>query len=312
VSPEDEDSDTPLHVILTKHFEVQSEEPQTSTSSGQVLNPVTAIELRKHENAPQIAAIWNHLLTCGWDAVDDDLGPATLCCFLVSAGADFAVQKNRRGVTALDLVRSDPLRAMLTFYSAKLILRSPLNRSDESPSGEGTSHTHTNCMSSPSAACAGAALPLPICPPPPNSSPPWRGECLMCSEVADFVSFDPCGHRIACEECCIRMKKCVTCKESIDRKTNRVGKVIGPSTSGSSGNVSGSTGGGKPNPNAERLKYLEKKFAEIEDTYCCSICMERKKNVIFLCGHGACEKCAKALQTCHMCRTPIKQKVNVY
>jgi len=191
-------------------------------------------------------------------------------------------------------------------------------RGGESPSGgEGPSHTHTNCMTSPigSAAAAGGGstcLPLPICPPPPTSSPPWRGECLMCSEVVDFVMFDPCGHRIACEECCIRMKKCVTCKLEIERKTNKSGKSVGPSTS-SSGSGSGTNSSSiKPNPNAERLKYLEKKFAEIEDTYCCSICMERKKNVIFLCGHGACEKCSKALSTCHMCRTPIKQKVNVY
>lgn len=189
-------------------------------------------------------------------------------------------------------------------------LRPTPARAEESPSGEGPSNTYTNCMSSPNTGCGAAgALPLPICPPPPTLLTPWRGECLMCSEVVDFVMFDPCGHRIACEECCIRMKKCVTCKESIERKTNRSGKVIGVSSAVSSSSVGT---GVKHNPNAERLKYLEKKFAEIEDTYCCSICMERKKNVIFLCGHGACEKCAKALTTCHMCRTPIKQKVNVY
>jgi len=59
VSPEDEDSDTPLHVILTKHFDdSQAEEPHPTTpGTGPILNPVTVIELRKHENAPQIAAV---------------------------------------------------------------------------------------------------------------------------------------------------------------------------------------------------------------------------------------------------------------
>lgn len=32
----------------------------------------------------------------------------------------------------------------------------------------------------------------------------------------------------------------------------------------------------------ERLKYLESKIQEIEETYSCGICMERTRNVVFL------------------------------
>ncbi len=42
-------------------------------------------------------------------------------------------------------------------------------------------------------------------------------------------------------------------------------------------------------PNSNRLKYLESRIAEIEEAWCCSICMERRRNVAFLCGHGACD-----------------------
>lgn len=62
----------------------------------------------------------------------------------------------------------------------------------------------------------------------------------------------------------------------------------------------------------ERLKYLESKIQEIEETYSCGICMERSRNVVFLCGHGACVVCAQTLYTCHMCREPIARKINIY
>lgn len=62
----------------------------------------------------------------------------------------------------------------------------------------------------------------------------------------------------------------------------------------------------------DRLQYLESKIAEIEEANNCGICMERVKNVVFLCGHGACVKCAQTLKTCHMCRETITKKINVY
>lgn len=65
-------------------------------------------------------------------------------------------------------------------------------------------------------------------------------------------------------------------------------------------------------PSAERLRYLESKIAEIEEAHCCSICMERRRNVAFLCGHGACDKCSHTLRICHMCRKTITKKINLY
>lgn len=60
------------------------------------------------------------------------------------------------------------------------------------------------------------------------------------------------------------------------------------------------------------MRYLECKIAEIEETHGCSICMERRRNVVFLCGHGACAKCADTLKTCHMCRKTITKKIPIY
>lgn len=63
---------------------------------------------------------------------------------------------------------------------------------------------------------------------------------------------------------------------------------------------------------SDRLKYLESRIAEIEESYTCSICMERRRNVAFLCGHGACDDCSQTLRTCHMCRKLIARKINLY
>lgn len=122
-------------------------------------------------------------------------------------------------------------------------------------------------------------------------------ECLICSEVPATVVFEPCGHQVSCVECSLRMKKCISCQEVILKKIGPGGKVL--STKGRQASV-------------ERLRYLENKIQEIEEAHGCSICMEQRRNVVFLCGHGACVNCAQTLRTCHMCRKPITKKINLY
>lgn len=123
-------------------------------------------------------------------------------------------------------------------------------------------------------------------------------ECGVCSELSEEnVRLDPCGHRIACEDCSARLKKCIKCSTIINRRLSNDGRVISY----------------RPRqPTAECLRYLETKIAEIEETHSCSICMERRRNVAFLCGHGACDKCAAPLRSCHMCRKTITKKINLY
>uniref|UniRef100_A0A0A9W5W5 RING-type E3 ubiquitin transferase n=2 Tax=Lygus hesperus TaxID=30085 RepID=A0A0A9W5W5_LYGHE len=123
-------------------------------------------------------------------------------------------------------------------------------------------------------------------------------ECLVCSEMSsENVLLEPCGHRVACEDCSSRMKKCLTCQELISKRIGKDGKTIAY----------------KPRrPSAEALRYLETKIAEIEEVHCCGICMERRRNVVFLCGHSACDKCSAELTVCHMCRTTIANKIHLY
>lgn len=129
-----------------------------------------------------------------------------------------------------------------------------------------------------------------------NSSKPV--ECLVCSELSEEnVKLEPCNHKPACEDCSSRMKKCLQCGILVQKRITKDGRII-PAKS--------------RQPSAERMRYLECKIAEIEESHACSICMERKRNVVFLCGHSTCSKCADTLKTCHMCRKTITKKIPIY
>ena len=57
---------------------------------------------------------------------------------------------------------------------------------------------------------------------------------------------------------------------------------------------------------------LAKKLNEWEDHFCCPICMDRKKEVVFPCGHATCSVCVKTIKVCHMCRGSIDKTIHLY
>uniref|UniRef100_A0A1A9WEY4 RING-type E3 ubiquitin transferase n=1 Tax=Glossina brevipalpis TaxID=37001 RepID=A0A1A9WEY4_9MUSC len=124
-------------------------------------------------------------------------------------------------------------------------------------------------------------------------------ECIVCDEVLQLIKFEPCQHQISCEDCGKRMKKCLRCGVHIEKRIDGTGRVIPNSDTASIASV-------------DRLRYLENKIQEYEESHYCSICMERTRDVAFLCGHGACSRCAETLRTCHMCRKTILRKINLY
>ncbi|KAK9500491.1 hypothetical protein O3M35_001746 [Rhynocoris fuscipes] len=124
-------------------------------------------------------------------------------------------------------------------------------------------------------------------------------ECCICSELSEEnCLLEPCGHKVACEDCTARLKKCFKCQVLITKRLAPDGHTVPYHT--------------KQQPSAECLRYLETKIAEIEEVHCCTICMERRKNVVFLCGHSACDKCCTNLKICHMCRKTITKKIQIY
>lgn len=155
-------------------------------------------------------------------------------------------------------------------------------------------------------------------------------ECIVCNEQLQLVRFgknlkvicnmdivyiihilyltEPCQHQIACEDCSIRMKKCLRCGVIIERRLDANGRQVVSQQLASTSSPSDQS----RLPSGDLLRYLENKVQEFEESHFCGICMERKRDVAFLCGHGACSHCAETLRTCHMCRKTIQKKINLY
>lgn len=122
-------------------------------------------------------------------------------------------------------------------------------------------------------------------------------KCHICEENEADVAFKPCGHIVVCTECASRLKRCLECHCTITGKAKRDGTPI--------------TG---INDKSLTVKYhlLEGKMRKLEEAIVCCICVERKKNVIFLCGHGTCQSCAEQLKTCPICQKQIEKKIPIF
>lgn len=137
-------------------------------------------------------------------------------------------------------------------------------------------------------------------------------ECIVCNELLPLIIFEPCSHQIACTECSIRMKKCLSCGQPIEHRRNHNGKEISKVIAPPPMNRMQVQVTPRQPPGDDRLRYLENKIMEFEETHSCGICMERGRDVAFLCGHSCCSRCSETLKTCHMCRKTIVKKINLY
>ena len=45
---------------------------------------------------------------------------------------------------------------------------------------------------------------------------------------------------------------------------------------------------------------------------CCPVCMDRLKNMIFLCGHGTCQMCGDRMAECPICRKQVEKRILLY
>jgi len=199
--------------------------------------------------------------------------------FLLKRGVD---RRNNQGVSVFDLVRHP---------EAKTLLKQVASSAPESP---GLEHDYEVVdvdeppeLPDPSGQNLAQGLDeLSIDRPEVGEEAKERDvdECLVCSERLPLVTFLPCGDKIVCTDCSLKVKKCLKCKEQVESK-----KIQGDIKA----------------REQERLRVLEAKMQEIEDQMLCPICMERKRNMTFQCGHSGCEECIKPLDKCHMCRKPV-------
>lgn len=271
----DEDLDSALHIVLIKRSEINTEVSNTQS--------------------PGVYAIYQPMESIEYKTA------ISLAYFLIQRGINVELT-NSKGKTAFDLLPDGATKELLKSVVPSNENSSNLPSLDSLSLNQHRLESYNLTENTPK--CARMSRKSSRSPKHKNSFT-WNEdvlnnitECHVCSEVSEEnVTLEPCGHKPACEDCSARMKKCLICSELVQRRLTKDGRTIGGKSRQSS---------------AERMKYLESKIREIEESHACSICMERKKNVVFFCGHGTCDKCADTLTRCHMCRKPIDKKIHIY
>ncbi|UJR29788.1 hypothetical protein I4U23_017334 [Adineta vaga] len=166
-------------------------------------------------------------------------------------------------------------------------------------------------------------------------------ECLICSDNKREIIFHPCLHIVTCQSCAKRMKKCLLCKENIQTKTKieqcqicskRKATIVYKSCNhlivcqecfdlNKSCSICEISMNELCVENNEiilsnndslTLTSLQQQLEEIREQVHCPICMDRLKDMIFLCGHGVCQNCGNRLQECPICRKQIEKSIILY
>ena len=121
--------------------------------------------------------------------------------------------------------------------------------------------------------------------------------CLVCNQVKSNGIFEPCGHLCCCQSCSVLTKKCARCRVTVDRFTplnecsnqQKVQKV-----------------------DSDDVEKLKRQLEDIKEQTMCPVCLDRLKNMIFLCGHGTCQKCGDRINECPICRKDIQKRIVLY
>merc|ERR1712029_968789 len=69
--------------------------------------------------------------------------------------------------------------------------------------------------------------------------------------------------------------------------------------------------GGKDNSNSD-VQRLQEQLNDIKEQTMCPVCLDRLKNMIFLCGHGTCQMCGDRMSECPICRKVVERRILLY
>ena len=73
----------------------------------------------------------------------------------------------------------------------------------------------------------------------------------------------------------------------------------------------GARDGGNPGMMRD-VQKLQQQLADIKEQTMCPVCLDRLKNMIFLCGHGTCQMCGDRMSECPICRKTVERRILLY
>jgi E3 ubiquitin-protein ligase mind-bomb len=133
----------------------------------------------------------------------------------------------------------------------------------------------------------------------------------------------------ACESCSQIMKKCVMCRSQIELMVplavcsgglGTISEVKAdveeepkPSTSEAAQNQGPlMNNGGRDTNNSNDIQKLQQQLQDIKEQTMFPVCLDRLKNMIFLCGHGLCQMCGDQMTECPICRKAVEKRILLY
>uniref|UniRef100_A0A7M4F923 RING-type E3 ubiquitin transferase n=1 Tax=Crocodylus porosus TaxID=8502 RepID=A0A7M4F923_CROPO len=312
---QDKDGDTPLHEALRHHTLSQLRQLQDMQDVGKV---DTAWEPSKN----------TLIMGLGTQGAEKK-SAASIACFLAANGADLSI-RNKKGQSPLDLCPDPSLcKALAKCHKEKVSgqvgSRSPSMISNDSETLEECmvcSDMKRDTLFGPCGHIATCSLCSPrvkkclICKEQVQSRTKIE-ECVVCSDKKAAVLFQPCGHMCACENCASLMKKCVQCRAVVERRVPFIMCCGGKGTEDTTDDISS---GNIPvlqkdkdntNVNAD-VQKLQQQLQDIKEQTMCPVCLDRLKNMIFLCGHGTCQLCGDRMSECPICRKAIERRILLY
>ncbi|XP_003424076.1 E3 ubiquitin-protein ligase MIB1 isoform X2 [Nasonia vitripennis] len=60
------------------------------------------------------------------------------------------------------------------------------------------------------------------------------------------------------------------------------------------------------------IQKLQQQLQDIKEQTMCPVCLDRLKNMIFLCGHGTCQMCGDRMSECPICRKAVDKRILLY
>ncbi|CAG0913605.1 unnamed protein product [Notodromas monacha] len=264
---DDDGGDTAIHLAL----------------AGSIIgfNPACRAPACPPENAPVANLTFMEILQQVSEDVPTDsasleaLNAFAVACLLASRGASLTLA-NHSAKCSTDIVPNESWKNLLLSYQ----------RAASNPGSEDDSESRVEEAAPEVATMLVADL----------------AECIVCCEEPPALTFLACGHAIACFDCGIKMKKCLKCGLKIDGKLGADGRPVNCGAPGKENDrpfrhqfngmntqkyvdAVASESGEHGQVITSRLRELEERIAEMEEVQTCSICMERRKNVVFICGH---------------------------
>ena len=70
--------------------------------------------------------------------------------------------------------------------------------------------------------------------------------------------------------------------------------------------------GARDGPVQRDVVKLQQQLADIKEQTMCPVCLDRLKNMIFLCGHGTCQMCGDRMSECPICRKTVERRILLY